>query len=183
MFADQKEMVLFKIGCCDNVRYESLLFGGKPSFFIKSADLPMTINELRKYKVHPTLEDIFYMSFKYIQKNCLIVDGASSKVLSTSGINLIANHHKAEVIKDHDDEKYFLWISNSSDNPDAIKFKINNDDFVEIPPNGYYYQPANIDEIFLVEIIEGIQTINKTFQINELNIPKFAKKGHIKFNR
>ena len=176
-------MVLFKIGEDENARYESLLFGGKPSFFIKNAHLPHKADDLRKYNVHPTLEDVFYASFKYVSGQCLIIDKPSCEVLVTSEINLIANHHKVEIIRDHDEERYFLWISNSPDNPDSIKISINGAEAMMIPPNGYYYQPVELAQIIRVETTEGIRTTGRVFFITENDLPEFRETGYIKFNK
>ena len=178
---DEKEMTLFKIDSENNPRYESLMFGGKPYFFLKNAQLPAKADDIRKYNFHTTLEDIFYESFKYYQDQCLIIDQSSREVLENSEINIIANHHRAEIIKDYDEERYFLWISNSPDNPMDINFKINGNDGGSIPPNGYYYQQVIVGDSILVEIFEGVQTISKLFSINELNFEKFAETGYINF--
>lgn len=183
MSCDQKEMILFKINEGGNARYESLMFGGNPHFFLSNAQLPSKADDIRKYNVHPTLEDIFYTSFRYKEDQCLIINQPSKEVLHTSEINIIANHHKVEVIKDSDGDRYFLWISNSPDNPMDIKFKINENDWRSIPPNGYYYQQVNMGDSFHVEIVEGVQTIFKSFLINELNFSKFAGMGYINFKK
>ena len=181
MLTDEKEMTFFKIDSEHDPRYESLMFGGKPYFFLKNAQLPSKADDIRKYNVHLTLENIFYESFKYYEDQCLIIDQSSREVLESSEINIIANHHKAEIIKDYHEEKYFLWISNSPDNPIEINFKINGNDVRSIPPNGYYYQQVIEGDSIFVEIFEGVQTISKLFSINELNFEKFAKTGYINF--
>jgi len=183
MSCDQKEIILFKINEDSNPRYESLMFGGNPHFFLGNAQLPSKADDIRKYNVHPTLEDIFYTSFRYKEDQCLIINQSSKEFLHTSEINIIANHHKVEVIKDIDDDRYFLWVSNSPDNPIDIRFKINENDWGNIAPNGYYYQQVNVGDLFHIEIIEGVQTIFKSFSINELNFPKFAEMGYINFKK
>jgi hypothetical protein len=183
MAAADEQMVLFNIGEGDGARYESLLFGGRPSFFMKVAHLPMTANDLRKYNVHPTLEDVFYASFRYYEHECLIINRSSSQILSTSSINLIANHHKAEIIRDHDEERYFLWISNSPDNPGSVTAVVNGGEPIIIPPNGYYYQPVSISQIIQVQVTEGVRTTGKVFFVTESNLPEFRETGYIKFNR
>jgi hypothetical protein len=183
MSREEKEIILFKINEEGNARYESLMFGGSPHFFLNNAQLPSKADDIRKYNVHPTLEDIFYTSFRYKEDQCLIINQSSKEVLHTSEINIIANHHKAEVIKDYDEDRYFLWVSNSPDNPMDISFKINGNDGGNIPPNGYYYQQVNVGDSFQVEIVEGVQTILKLFSINELNFPKFAEMGYINFKK
>jgi hypothetical protein len=183
MSAADEQMILFKIGEGDGARYESLMFGGRPSFFMKVAQLPMKSDDLRKYNVHPTLEDVFYASFRYHEHECFIINKSSSHVLSTSSINLIANHHKAEIIRDHDEERYFLWISNSPDNPASINVSINGSDNMVIPPNGYYYQPVEMSQIIRVEITEGVQTKSKVFFVTEADLPQFRETGYIKFNK
>jgi hypothetical protein len=183
MIESDNQMVLFKIGEDNESRYESLLFGGVPSFFMKIAQLPMKADDLRKYNSHPTLEHLFYTSFKYYQKECLVINESSNSTLSTSEINLIANHHKAEIIKDYDEENYFLWISNSSDNTDNIYALINNESSLIIPPNGYYYRPVEIGQIIHLQIEEGICTTDKIISVTESNLSKFKETGHIKFNK
>jgi len=183
MLINKKDMILFKTGEGDDARYESLLFGGKPSFFIKNAVLPMIADDIRNYNIHPTLEHIFYLIFSKIENNCLIIDEPSSKILSTSNINLIANHHKSEIIRDYDEERYFLWISNSPDNLVDITMSIDGGDVMSIPPNGYYYQPVEINQIIRVDVTEGVQTKNKVFFITEADLPQFREIGYIKFNK
>ena len=181
MLTDEKEMIFFKIGSEHDPRYESLMFGGKPYFFLKNAQLPAKAEEIRKYNSHPTLEHIFYESFKYNEDEYLIINQSSEEFLDTSQINVVANYHRSEIIKDCNNERYFLWISNYSDNPIDIKFKINGNDEATISPNGYYYQQVNIGEIIHLEVLEGIQTISKVFSIDESNFEKFTETGHINF--
>lgn len=183
MSISEKEMILFRVGDDPDYVYESLTFGGRPSFFMRNALLPMKTHELLKYSNHHTLESIFYLAFKDIKKDCIIIEKPSSEVFTTSAINVIANHVRVEVIKDHDDDKYFLWASNYSESKEHASMSINGGKDIHLPPGGFFYQQVVLGETLDVEVTDGGRVMVKKFFITEKDLKKFKEKGFIKFNK
>jgi hypothetical protein len=181
MLRQEKNLIFFKPGNESDPRYESLIFGGIPSYFIKNITIPFNVDDMIKYKMDLTLEEIFYNSIKWIENNCLIINSSSTDFLKNSSINLIANHTRCEVIRDVKNDGFGLWISNSAENPENISFSINENDFIYLPPNGFYYLPVNIEQNFKITLIENNRNYFKEFNVNLNNLHKFNQAGEINF--
>ena len=134
-----------------------------------------------KFKMDLTLEEIFYNNLKWSSNDCYIIHSSSTNFLNESNINLIANHSKCEVIRDITNHQYVLWISNSADNPDNISFSINGGDSIYLQPNGYYFFPVSMGQVFEVMLTENSRSNIKRFSIEEKNLSHFNTSGEIKF--
>lgn len=179
MLDNKKRMLLFNVG---DDRYESLMFGGKPSFFMKHQHLPMKAIDIVRWKYPLTLEEIFYKNFHQLEEECVIVPTSSDKTFSDSQINLIANHHKAAVVKVENSDHYLLWISNSPDNPESVTVSINGSEpAIEIVPNGYYYQQVHLDTVIDVMVCEAGRKYNKKFFTTKKDLEVYNDNGYIKF--
>jgi hypothetical protein len=181
MLQQEKSLIFFKPGDELDPRYESLMFGGKPSYFLKNMTIPLKIEDMLKHKMDLTLEEIFFNSIKWIVDDCYIINSNSTNFLKNSTINLIANHARCEVIRDTKNNGFGLWISNSAENPENISFSINDNDFVYLPANGFYYLPVNIGQNFKITLIENNRKYFKEFDINLNNLHKFNESGEINF--
>jgi hypothetical protein len=157
------------------------MFGGRPSYFLKNVTIPLKIEDMLKHKMDLTLEEIFFNSIKWINDDCYIINSSSSEFLKDSSINLIANHARCEVIRDVKNNGFGLWISNSAENPNNISFSINENDFVYLPSNGFYYLPVNMGQNFKITLIEDNRKYFKEFDINLNNLHKFNQAGEINF--
>jgi hypothetical protein len=181
MLRQEKNLIVFKPGDKSDPRYESLIFGGTPSYFLKNVTIPLKIEDMLKYKMDLTLEEIFFNSIKWITDDCHIINSSSTEFLKESSINIIANHARCEVIIDVKNNGFGLWISNSAENPNNISFSINENDFIYLPSNGFYYLPVNVGQLFKITLIEDNRKYFKEFDINLNNSHKFNQAGQINF--
>lgn len=174
-----KELMLFDIG---DRRYESLMFGGRPSFFMKNQHLPMDVTHIIRWGYSFTLEEIFYTNFSQFADESLIIEKSSEKVFSSSQINLIANHHKVAIVKVENSDNYILWVSNSPDNPEKITVLINgSENVIDIVPNGYYYQQVQLDTVIDITVFENMKSYRKKFFTTKEDLVKYDTNGYIKF--
>lgn len=181
MLQEDKNMIFFKIGDENDSRYESLMFGGKPSYFLKNMVIPFKSDDMLRFKMDLTLEEIFYNNIKWVSNECLIINSTSTDFLKNSSINLIANHTRCEVIKDIKNNQYGLWISNSAENKNPIPFSINGTDFIYLVPNAFYYLPVFEGQEIVVKYIENERDYIKKFNITQINFDSFNKSGEINF--
>lgn len=179
MVYGDKELILFDIG---DRRYESLMFGGRPSFFMRNHRLPMDVTDIVRWGYPLTLEEIFYTNFNQYGNESLIIQKSSYDVLSSSKINLIANHHKAAIVKVENSDHYILWISNSPDNPEKISVVFNGvKNVIDIVPNGYYYQQVQLDTVIDFTVFEDMKPYKKKFFTTKEDLVKYDNNGYIKF--
>lgn len=179
MMYSAKQLILFDIG---DKRYESLIFGGRPSFFMRHQRLPMDVTDIVRWGYPLTLEEIFYTNFNQYADELLIIQKSSYDVLSSSKINLIANHHKADIVRVENSDHYILWISNSPDNPEKISVVFKDvENVIDIVPNGYYYQQVQLDTVIDFTVFENMQPYKKKFFTTKEDLIKYDNNGYIKF--
>lgn len=177
MSYDDKDMILFDL---NDKRYESLVFAGNTSFFMRHQNLPLETEQMFEKSCRLTLEEIFYDNFSKLKAHILLLNGSSESFFQTSEINLVANHHKVEIVKVENSDHYILWASNSPDNPDSIKVIVN--DFTTyIQPNGYYYRQVVPGEVYDVQVIENDRTYRKKLFTTEKDLKEYNSNGYIKF--
>jgi hypothetical protein len=181
MFDNNKSMILF---CQENQEvniYESLIFGGTPSYFLNNMSFPLTIDEYRKAEMSPTLERTFHDKLSKRENNLLLINELSSVYFNKSSLNIISNNFKAEVIYNASHDVYIFWINNATANPYTITLKSNIIEDIELPPNGWYYLPLQIGTKFDIEVIENGIITKKEFDISEDNLSKYKEIGIITF--
>ena len=177
MSYDDKDMILFDL---NDGRYESLLFAGNPSFFMRHQNLPLETGDMFEKSCRLTLEEIFYDNFSKLKAHILLMNGSSESFFKNSQINLIANHHKVEIVKVENSDHYILWASNSPDNPDPIEVIVN-DFSIDIQPNGYYYRQVVPGEVYDVRAIENNRTYRKKLFTTQKDLKEYDNNGYIRF--
>ena len=60
MFLQNKNMILFKSEDGGNPTYDTLLFGGRPDYFVKNATLPTNLEEYIALNLNTTIERTLY---------------------------------------------------------------------------------------------------------------------------
>lgn len=179
MVYSDKQLILFDIG---DRRYESLMFGGRPSFFMRNHRLPMDVTDIVRWGYPLTLEEIFHNNLCQFADESIIISASSEKLLSSSKINLIANHHKAAIVKVENSDHYILWVSNSPDNPEKISLMIDsNPNVIDIVPNGYYYQQVQLDTVINITVFENMKPYKKKFFTTKQDLVNYDNNGYIKF--
>jgi len=175
---EEKQLLLFDVG---DERYESLMFGGRPSYFLKNMPSLRDESDLRRHKVHLTLEQIFYNYLNGKKDECTIINSASYDYFKDSRINIIANHCRVEVIRSNTGE-YFLWASNSADNKSDVFISLYSDiDTICLKPNGFFFQKVNPDDVVRVLIWEIDSRSEKVFFLTENNLKQIDTLGELTF--
>jgi len=183
MFLQNKNMILFKSEDGGYSTYDTLMFGGKPDYFLKNIILPTSVEQYSQTDTGGTIERTFYNYLSPDESNLLIIEGRSKSYFNKSQMNVISHEHTVEIIGGEDDEQLFLWVSNDFANSQNIKVKINSsDDFILMGPGNWIYIPKEIGDYVTVEVEEESGFIHKKeFEITEENKEKYYKKGKIFF--
>lgn len=174
----EKEMILFKL---EGDRFESLMFGTNPHYFMTNQKLPVETSDIEKWKYPLTLEQIFYQNFKSLEEDCILVDVPSHKFLLRSRINVLGNYFKVSILRVENSDNYILWISNYSENPNNVYVKINDGHVQTVVPNGYMYIQVIFNSEYDVEICEDDRVYRKKFFTSEKDLKEYDNNGYIKF--
>lgn len=184
MFDSNKKMIFFKqeydeikkkVG--DDIVYETLMFGGIPSYLLYNMDLPTTVDEFIKMEMSQTLELSFYKKLHKKEDEFLIIDDKTSNFFNESVINKYdQSSYKCEVLKSNNGG-YIMFIVNSTTNKHTISFTINDGESMILTPGGWFYKPLD-DEINII-ITENDISILKSFNIK--NTDEYDQKGFIEF--
>lgn len=176
-----KEMFVFKQNYGDDEYiYETLIFGGKPSFLLENMLLPTTVDEYINFRFKPTLELSFYEMMNKHEDKLFVLNIDSTTFFNESTINKFSqNEFKCQILKTNHNT-YILFVVNDARNTKTIDITINNDIFVKLDPGSWYYLPIthNVDT-YNVTIIDGDYKINKNFNIT--NIENYDDNGFFEF--
>lgn len=178
MILYEKEMIFFKL---DGERFESLIFGTNPHYFMSNHKLPMQASDIEKWKYPLTLEQIFYHNFHDLKEDCILIDKPSHEFLKTSDINILGNYFKVLIVKVKNSDNYILWVSNYSGNPDNIHVNINDEHIYTIVPNGYIYIQVTPNSVYDVKISEADRVYRKKFFTSEKDLKEYDNNGYIRF--
>ena len=184
MFESNKKMIFFKQSNNelkkregDDTIYETLMFGGIPSYFLYNMDLPTTVDEFTKMGMSSTLELSFYNKLHKKEDEFLIIDEKSSNYFSNSIINKYDQaSYKCEVLRSNHGS-YIMFIVNSGINKNNISFTINGGESMLLTPGGWFYKPLEYE--INISITEDDVTTSKTFNIK--NTDEYNQKGYIEF--
>ena len=188
MFINNKSMLFFKRvfngqqGDSEFV-YETLIFGGVPSYFLDNVKLPLSLEEFIDYDMNTILEFSFYDKLKNKESDFYIIESSSKEYFSNSVINKFSqNSYICELVGNNIDDKLVLWTSNEIVNDKSINIKIGSDEEYTLQPGGWTYRYINIDNnarCISIEIDDGIYVTKKEFVLD--NISKYYEKGKISF--
>jgi hypothetical protein len=192
-----KKMLFFKPqdyrGTDDSYVYETLLFGGKPDFFLDKFIPPVNLREWLYLEMGYTLEQSFFEKFKNWEDEFLIINQHSSELFKDSQVNVMRyGLFNCEMIfnETHPDEPV-LFIINSlvEESPKYVDvFKGGSHDNVFTVYNGHHwFNSYKFDGTEIrVDVYDDIEKnylfFSKTFILNEENNTIFKEKGTIKLH-
>ena len=194
MNQNDKKMVFFKPeGYRDagSYVYETLLFAGKPDYFLNIFKPPLNVEEWLSLPMGYTLELSFYEQFSKYEQDYFILNDHSSVIFSTSQVNLFRyGLFNCEMVYNEDHPDYpILFIVNSliETNPKYI-WIFKNDVLIyeKIIYKGQYWHNSNKFDGSKIHVLitddeeKELVFIDKTFEMTEENNLKFIKKGTIK---
>jgi hypothetical protein len=174
MFDVDKQMILFNP---EKDTYDTLLFGGKPTYFMNSAKLPRSIDELEHFNV--SLERLLYYNIHHLKQDFVINKLSVNAYFNKSKINLITHNYLVEVIGVQGSNNLLLWIQNHPSNPNPIYITINDSPEFQLMPDTWSYSYVNSD--VMVNIINGDQVETKRFSLSQKCVDEYRKKGTITF--
>jgi hypothetical protein len=180
MFANKKRMILFGYKNQGHNMYETLMFGGSPSYFIKNISLPTKENDLEGQSI--SLERIFYDKHKDNHDSFYVIHKSSKEFFHKSEINKEFAKYIIEVFGSNKESELYFFSINLNQNPNPIKVKINGGEFKEICPGCWHLNRVGLGSILTVEIICDERKEIKEFDLTDGDILKFLKRGFINFN-
>jgi hypothetical protein len=175
MFEENKKIIFFKYGEEGFKSYDTLMFGGIPSFYINNINLPTTVEEC-KHAI--SFERLLYYETNYLENDFLIVNEQSKNFFKTSEINKISHDCFVDVIGSGD--KLVLFIFNCSNKSVPIIFTINKHQVIPLNSNCWYFSYVNIGDEIEVEINDDRYITYKNFTLTENNKSYYQNKGVLK---
>lgn len=188
MFKEEKDMVFFKPeGFREHVFnsqvYETLIFGGNPTYFVAKWKLPTTLEEWRAGEMSHMLEYDFYVKFKDDEHNYLIINDHSSTYFGSSEINIFRyGAFICEALYLNDDHVVILRF-NSSYNQNTYKTVTRVDGVYAAESffcKGCYEHSAHQlnGAVLEIDVFEDDKYgYTKTFKLSKDNIAEFQKRG------
>jgi len=194
---DGKEMFFFRPeeyrGTNNSYVYETLLFGGKLSFFIDNMPLPTNLDEWIKYDMGFTLEQTFYEKLCQYEKKFLIINDHSSNVFLDSKVNLFRYglFNCKMIYNEVCPNEPVLFIGNSflDDKPKYVNIVTNIDGEpmqITLLKGEYWFGSYKIGETDIVDVkiyedeARSELYFSESYIIRGENIPKFKENGIIK---
>ena len=181
MFMEKKKMVLFHYNA--NVKqksYETLVFGGIPSYYCSDIHLPVVEEDFKGEKM--SLERVFYQTHNENESSYYIINSSSKEYFSNSKINLEFSRYLVGVFGSNRDSNLYLFIRNSPENPNSIEVLINGNPYKEICSGCWHLNHVHLGEPLVIKVIsDGVETV-KEFGMNEEDKLGYFKSGFIKFN-
>lgn len=188
MIREEKDMVFFKPeGFREHMYnsqvYETLIFGGNPTYFIAKCKLPTTLDEWRVSNMSHMLEYDFYVKFKDSENDYLIINDHSSTYFGDSRINIFRyGAFICEALYLDDDSVMILRFNlNYNQNTYRTVTKVNGEVVAEafFCKGCYEYSQHPLNGITLdIEVFEDdLYSYTKTFTLSKENLPLFQKRG------
>jgi hypothetical protein len=173
--------------------YETLLFGGDPTFFINRVSLPRTVEEWMQESISTTLELEFYKKLNYREFDYLIIPDHSHNYFSESVINKYRfGAMTVEFLENKDEPNtVMLFMSNANYVKSAKKVRVyHNGDMVdekEIVPTGWAFRTYDLGDttmIVRVEVLDVDTDIieeEREFFINKNAYEQIRQRGYFKY--
>lgn len=179
MFLELKKMLLFNPPI-EKDSYETLVFGGIPSYYCKEIRLPVIEEDFKGEKV--SLERFFNYTHHQNDSSYYIINSSSQEYFTNSEINKEYTKFIVLVVGSNNDSNIYLFIRNLPENPNSIEVTINSKPPKEIGGGGWYLVDVHLGEPIIVKVVcDGVETI-KEFGMTEDNKFEYFKNGFIKFN-
>jgi hypothetical protein len=179
MFMENKKMVLFYSNIEDEI-YETLVFGGIPSYYCKEIHLPIIESDFKGETV--SLERFFHYTHSKNSSSYFIVNSTSNEYFLNSEMNKEYTKFIVWVFGSNNDSNLYLFIRNLPENSNSIEVTINNNHPKEIGGGGWHLVDVRLGEPLIVKVVcDGVETI-KEFGMTEDDKFDYFKKGFIKFN-
>jgi hypothetical protein len=181
MYSQNKNMVLFHYINQGSKIYETLMFGGVVSFYVKNIHLPVTENELISDGKNISLEIIFYDKYKdHFHNTFYIINQSSKDYFLKSEINKEYLKFMVEIFGSNKEPYIFLFVINFGKSPMMVK--IDDGDFKEYCSGCWYLNKIMTRTKLVVNIISEGNETTKIFDLTDGDILKYLKKGFINFN-
>lgn len=186
MLESNKKMLFFKYKQYESDVYETLIFGGIPSYFLEKSLLPTNVEEYTKWTsiegnfLSQSLELSFYKKFD--EKDLLLeIETTSNILFNNSTINKYSGcDHLCEVLTNNSNDEFILFIKNFG--VKKVNFKIDEIDNV-LEPGCWSYKYIDNNIEISVLIYDGDEIVGrKSFQVNDENRVLFSEKAYIHFN-
>jgi len=179
MFFENKKMVLFHPNRKEKI-YETLVFGGIPSYYCDEVNLPVIEHDLKGEKV--SLERFFHYTHNENDSSYFITNLSSKEYFSNSEINKEYSKFMVWVFGSNKDSNLYLFIKNSPENLNNIEVTINDNSPKEFCSGCWHLVNLKLGEDLIVKVVDdGVETIRK-FSLTEDDKLEYFKKGFIKFN-
>ena len=182
MFKQEKHMIFFKQEDGGSSTYNTLLFGGKPDYFVNNSSLPLSLEDY-KTNIGPfwTIEKVFHYHLGKDENDFVIISQDIQLYFSHSKMNIITHEYFIEVIGNSTKDQLFLWIANDYKNLNNVKVSINSGEETILSKGSWILIPKNVGDEFYVDAEENGYHIRKSFKITEENKDKYYNKGKITF--
>jgi hypothetical protein len=177
---ENKQMVFFENIYNEIIySYDTLLFGGVPSFFIQNIKLPTTVEEYRNINEVVSLERLFPYITNHLKDNFLIINKTLQEFFYLSKFNKIACNYFADIAVDNNNN-FILFFYNFNE-PTPINFTINKTETISLNLNNWFFCFKNIGDEIEVEINNKGQITHKHFVLTEDNKSYYKNKNLLTF--
>jgi hypothetical protein len=183
MFSTNKKMVFFNHFVENSPIYETLIFGGIPSYYQENIKLPLKVEDVSNNTDfnNVSLEKILYKQANK-KDDYLLIETDSKSYFNNSSLNRITHDYNVEIIGSNSNDNLVLWINNSA-NDKKITFIINGETELILGPKGWYYCFKQIGESVNITIYDNEVLSYKNFVITNEQKKNYIKKGMITFNK
>jgi hypothetical protein len=194
MFEEDKDMIYFKPKTFreyvhNSEVYETLIFGGRPSYFLAKWKLPTTLEEWVSSDMSHMLEYDFYRRFKEDEKDFIIIDEHSETYFNTSKINIFRYGQFAcdilENLTTPGTVTLFMHNVSYSKSTYNATLTVNGEliDEMGFCIGGWSHRSFDLNEdVLTVKIYEDqLYSHTKTFILSNENLSLFSKRGTFRF--
>jgi hypothetical protein len=190
-----KKMIYFKpveYRDCNGSRvYETLLFAGKPDYFLSKFKPPLTLEDWISLPMGYTLELSFFEQFSKYEHEFLIIEDHSSAIFKNSKVNLFRyGLFNCDMVYNEDHPDYpILFIANSLIETEPKYIFIYKNDVLlyqkvmykgQYWHNSYKFDGSTIRVLITDDEQKELIFIDKTFIMKAENNNIFIKKGTFK---
>jgi hypothetical protein len=183
MSSTNKKMVFFNHLVENSPIYETLIFGGIPSYYQENIKLPLKVEDVSN---NPNFTGLSLEKILYKQANkkddYLLIESGSKSYFNNSSLNRITHDYNVEIIGSNSNDNLVLWINNST-NDKQITFIINGETELILGPKNWYYCFTQIGESVNITINDNGVLSYKNFVITHEQKKKYIEKGMITFNK
>ena len=179
MILENKKMVLFHHSVGPNLIYETLIFGGVPSYYCQEIKLPKEESDLNGVKI--SLERFFYETHNVNESSYYVVNSSTEQYFSNSEINKEFEKVLMGIFGSNKEPNLYLFIRNLSENPNSFFVTINDGPIEEFRSGYWSLTPVHLGPPLKVSIdVDGVETV-KEYGLTENDKLKYFSDGWINF--